>query len=295
MKIFPAVHYSMGGLWVDYERSADGGLVRRLAPQPADQHPRPVRHRRVRLPVSRRQPPGRQFAAVCIFSGLFVAPGIENLLKLAAGPRRPTSSSIGCSSRPAPPSRRSTTSCWRRAGGGENPYLIHQELGDVMTKAATVVRHNDQLRDAYRKSRRAGRAGRALLALRHGQLDQPERRLHQGPARHVPAGQGDPQGALARDECRGAHFKPEFAMPGIEADDPAEHRRQAESGATRSRKRTASGSRRRSPRSTHGRRSRPSSSSYEEVDTSLIPPRPRLYGLVGGEVIEEVWKARQKK
>ncbi|MEZ6069294.1 MAG: FAD-binding protein [Pirellulales bacterium] len=27
MKIFPAVHYSMGGLWADYERSADGGLV----------------------------------------------------------------------------------------------------------------------------------------------------------------------------------------------------------------------------------------------------------------------------
>ena len=26
MKIFPAVHYSMGGLWCDYERNADGGL-----------------------------------------------------------------------------------------------------------------------------------------------------------------------------------------------------------------------------------------------------------------------------
>ncbi|MBL8829102.1 MAG: hypothetical protein JNM18_19120, partial [Planctomycetaceae bacterium] len=32
---------------------------------------------------------------------------------------------------------------------------------------------------------------------------------------------------------------------------------------------------------------------YEAVDTSLITPRPRLYGLVGAEVIEEVWKARQ--
>ena len=33
--------------------------------------------------------------------------------------------------------------------------------------------------------------------------------------------------------------------------------------------------------------------SYEDVDTSLIPPRPRLYGLVGAELIEEVWKGRQ--
>ena len=35
--------------------------------------------------------------------------------------------------------------------------------------------------------------------------------------------------------------------------------------------------------------------SYEDVDTSLIPPRPRLYGLVGAEMIEEVWKERQAK
>src|SRR5256885_5971566 len=26
MKIYPAVHYSMGGLWVDYERTSDGFL-----------------------------------------------------------------------------------------------------------------------------------------------------------------------------------------------------------------------------------------------------------------------------
>ncbi len=32
--------------------------------------------------------------------------------------------------------------------------------------------------------------------------------------------------------------------------------------------------------------------SYEEVNTTSIPPRPRLYGLAGAEVIEEVWKER---
>ncbi|MBL8856351.1 MAG: hypothetical protein JNK57_20460, partial [Planctomycetaceae bacterium] len=31
---------------------------------------------------------------------------------------------------------------------------------------------------------------------------------------------------------------------------------------------------------------------YEDVDTSLIPPRPRLYGLVGAEEIEVVWNRR---
>jgi len=32
---------------------------------------------------------------------------------------------------------------------------------------------------------------------------------------------------------------------------------------------------------------------YEDVDTTLIPPRPRLYGLVGSDEIEKVWKERQ--
>jgi succinate dehydrogenase / fumarate reductase, flavoprotein subunit len=31
---------------------------------------------------------------------------------------------------------------------------------------------------------------------------------------------------------------------------------------------------------------------YEEVDTSLIEPRPRLYGVAGGEAIEQAWKER---
>ena len=64
MKIFPAVHYSMGGLWVDYERTADGFLDLGSPKNQMTNMPGPVRHRRVRLPVPRRQPPRRQLAAV---------------------------------------------------------------------------------------------------------------------------------------------------------------------------------------------------------------------------------------
>ena len=62
MKIFPAVHYTMGGLWVDYEANGRGRPEHRLAAEPADEHPGPVCHRRVRVPVPRRQPPRRQLA-----------------------------------------------------------------------------------------------------------------------------------------------------------------------------------------------------------------------------------------
>ncbi len=45
-----------------------------------------------------------------------------------------------------------TISCCKGdSGNDENPYLIHQELGDLMTRVATVVRRNDQLSDAIGK------------------------------------------------------------------------------------------------------------------------------------------------
>ena len=48
---------------------------RRLATQPAHQHPQPLRHRRVRLPVSRGQPAGRQLAVELHLQRLAGRPG----------------------------------------------------------------------------------------------------------------------------------------------------------------------------------------------------------------------------
>jgi succinate dehydrogenase / fumarate reductase flavoprotein subunit len=80
-------------------------------------------------------------------------------------------------------------------------------------------------------------------------------------------------------------------MPGIHATDPAEKRREAEVWCDR-----FEASTRRWLKSTVakcGPEGEPEIS-YQDVDTSLMPPRPRLYGLVGGEEIEEVWKQRQR-
>ena len=95
---------------------------------------------------------------------------------------------------------------------------------------------------------------------------------------------------LRRDECRGAHFKPDFMMPGIESPDPAEHRKLAEAWCDRFEANT-----RKWLKSTIAVLDSDGEPqlSYEDVDTSLIPPRPRLYGLVGAELIEQVWKERQ--
>jgi succinate dehydrogenase / fumarate reductase flavoprotein subunit len=97
------------------------------------------------------------------------------------------------------------------------------------------------------------------------------------------------KGALVRDECRGAHYKPEFALPDVDAADPAERRRQAEAWCDRFEENNRKWLK--TTVAACGADGEPQLS-YEDVDTSLVPPRPRLYGMVGGKVIEEVWKER---
>ena len=79
-------------------------------------------------------------------------------------------------------------------------------------------------------------------------------------------------------------------MPGIETTDPAERRRQAEAWCDRFEENSRKWLK--STIAENGEDGEPRLT-YEDVDTSLIPPRPRMYGLVGAEMIEEVWKQRQ--
>ncbi len=290
MKIFPAVHYSMGGLWVDYERTAAGGL--RIG-SPRNQHTNITGifavgecdyqyHGANRL--------GANSLLSCIFSGLIAAPGILSYLKDGdQGARdRPPSSLFEQAERRQ---KERLQEFLRRPQDGDNPYRIHQELGRVMTAAATVVRHNDELDQAYEKVLELeARAKRCALS-DSGSWTNQNLVFARALEDMFPVAKAILRGARMRDECRGAHYKPEFEMPAVTAQDPAEARRQAEAWCDRFEANT-----RRWLKSTIATCDPDGEPviHYEEVDTSLIPPRPRLYGLVGGQIIEQVWRERRR-
>jgi succinate dehydrogenase / fumarate reductase flavoprotein subunit len=291
MKIFPAVHYSMGGLWCDYERSADGGLMAGSIRN----HQTNVSglyaigecdyqyHGANRL--------GANSLLSCIFTGLFIGPGIKNLLAARNDAAADDKwASMFRSARDRKQAEHDTM--LTRPGGNENPYLIHQELGDLMTKAATVVRHNDQLSSAYDKvCELAERVEKCSLSDTGNWTNQNV--VYTKALRDMfPIAKAILKGALARDECRGAHYKPEFEMPGLTSDDPAERRHQADRWCDAFEEKNRKWLK--TTIATYNGHGDPVLS-YEEVDTSLILPRPRLYGLVGAEVIEEAWKTRSKK
>jgi succinate dehydrogenase flavoprotein subunit len=291
MKIFPAVHYAMGGLWVDYERSATGGLTVGSPRNQITNVPNLYAIGECDYQYHGANRLGANSLLSCIFSGLVVAPGLENLLKGARQAAAELPSSLFEQSRKQHQSRHDALlkrSASGGSGGGENPYLIHQELGDVMTKSATVVRRNDQLKEALGKvSDLYARAKKCSLS-DTGNWTNQNVVFTKALLDMFPLALTILKGALQRDECRGAHFKPDFAFGSLTATEPGERRRQAEAWCDRFEANNAKWLKSTVAQWTGDE----VEISYEDVDTSLIPPRPRLYGLVGADDIEKVWKQR---
>ncbi|MCE9544494.1 MAG: succinate dehydrogenase flavoprotein subunit [Planctomycetia bacterium] len=288
MKIFPAVHYSMGGLWVDYERTADGGLKLGSPRNQQTNIPNLYAIGECDYQYHGANRLGANSLLSCIFSGLIVAPGIVSLLKNQKGPAAAEEPAKLFET--AKQEHQATHDRMLKRRGGENPYLLHQELGLVMTKSATVVRYNDVLRAAIGTVEEITERAKKCSLSDTGTWTNQNIVFTKAMQDMLPLARTILDGALARDESRGAHYKPEFTMPGLPEGTPAEQRAAAEVWCDRFEENTAKWL-----KSTIAECS-PAGQiklSYEAVDTTLIPPKPRMYGLVGAEMIEQAWKERQ--
>jgi succinate dehydrogenase / fumarate reductase flavoprotein subunit len=288
MKIFPAVHYFMGGLWCDYQKSGDGGLVVGSPKNHVTNVPNLYAMGECDYQYHGANRLGANSLLSCIFSGLVTAPGIATLLQNNKGAASELPASFFDHARKPHTERHNTLLKRSSSGAGENPYLIHQELGEILTKAATVVRRNAQLEEAYEIVNGLEERSKRCSLADTGSWTNQNVVFTKALQDMFPVAKAILQGALLRDESRGAHFKPDFSAPPLASTEPAARRKEAEEWCDAFETNT-----KRYLRSTIATYT-PSAPeiTYEDVDTSLIPPRPRLYGLVGAEVIEQVWKER---
>jgi succinate dehydrogenase / fumarate reductase flavoprotein subunit len=138
----------------------------------------------------------------------------------------------------------------RRMNGTENPYKLHQEMGEWMNNNVTVIRYNDRLKATDEKLceliERYGNIGIEDNATWTNQVVPFTRHLWN----MLQLSRAITLGALQRNESRGAHYKPDYP----ERDDVNWLK-------TTIACYTAAGPQ----------------LSYQEVDTSLIKPRPRRY------------------
>lgn len=207
MKIFPAVHYSMGGLWVDYAPTADGFLDLGNPKNHMSNVPGLYAIGEAEYQYHGANRLGANSLLSCVYAGQVGGPAAVAYARGQAKPGADAPSSLFDAAEAKWTARFAELG---RREGPENPYRLHEELGRMMLENVTIVRDNSRLRETdARILELMDRWGRASV-LDNGQwANAPLAFLNQlwnmlNLARVVTLG------ALARDESRGAHYKPAF-------------------------------------------------------------------------------------
>ena len=232
MKIFPGMHYTMGGLWVDFNQMTNiPGIF--AAGECEYQY-----HGANRL--------GANSLVSCIFGGFRAGP---NALHYSHGLECPDGD---CGNASELARQAEINAGLMKNKGTENPFKLWRELGDTMTQHATVIRYNKGLKqadgkivellDRYKNINLSDRSQWANTSFAFA------RQLYN----MLELARVIVQGALLRDESRGAHYKPEFPERNDEK-------------FLKTTKASFTGS-------ADGPRFE-----YEAVDTQYIQPRPRRY------------------
>ncbi|EGQ22399.1 succinate dehydrogenase flavoprotein subunit [Mammaliicoccus sciuri] len=240
MKIFPAVHYSMGGLWVDdHQQTNIPGL---FAAGECDYS----QHGANRL--------GANSLLSAIYGGMVAGPNAIDYMKHLKRTADELPETI------YDEAVKEEQQKWEdllKMDGTENAYVIHRELGELMTDNVTVVRFNDKLKETDEK------IVELLKRYENISMTDTQQWSNQGAmftrqlknmlylARVITLG------ALNRDESRGAHYKPEF--PNRDDENFLKTTMAKFDGVS-------------APIIT-----------YEDVDVSLIPPRKRDYSAKKGD------------
>jgi succinate dehydrogenase / fumarate reductase flavoprotein subunit len=190
MKIFPGMHYTMGGLWVDFDQMTNvSGIF--AAGECEYQY-----HGANRL--------GANSLVSCIHGGFISGPNAIKYAKALAAQE-------GDGGAAAELKRQAEINAGlMKSEGTENPFRLWRELGATMTEHATVTRYNAGLKladnkvlellDRYKKINLSDKSQWANTSFAFTRQLKNMLEL----ARTITLG------AMLRDESRGAHYKPDF-------------------------------------------------------------------------------------
>ncbi len=190
MKIFPGMHYTMGGLWVDFKQATNiPGIY--AAGECDYQY-----HGANRL--------GANSLVSCIWGGFVAGPEAVKYARNASAAR--SDGHFEAEQR----RQEDINARLMKAEGSENPFLLWREMGDVMTQNCTVLRYNKNLKDTdaklvellerYQNVNLSDRLEWANTTIAF------TRQLYN----MLQLARVIAQGAALRDESRGAHYKPDF-------------------------------------------------------------------------------------
>lgn len=238
MRIAPSVHYSMGGLWVDAEQHTNiPGL---FAAGECDYS----QHGANRL--------GANSLLSAVYGGLAAGPSAALWIK---GLPVLSENSIETLCEQVAREEQAAYDTLLAMDGPVNPYELYQRMATLMTENVTVVRYNDALAHTLDELDEIAREYEQIGIHDNSTWNNTTTVFVRELGVMIELAKVITAGALARDESRGSHYKPEFP----ERDDEAWLKTTlAEYDAQTKRPRLA----------------------YEPVDAALIEPRKRDYSKV---------------
>ena len=287
MEIFPAVHYSMGGIWTDYTGTSEG-LIDHQSPQnqmtsitglyaagEADYQ----YHGGNRL--------GANSLLSCIYTGLMMSPGVINYVNNVPEAAEDVSENIYSSS----------VQKWQESfaniksmNGDENPYALHREMAEEMISNVLIVRENTKLKSTLKKIDEFESRWKNVKCVDTTDWSNPVPSFINQLWNMIQLSKIITKGALLRDEFRGSHYKPEFDLnqpSDFRPETYLEFEKQKEAGNIQEdafasehlayMKRFSENNVKWLKTTIATYKNGGPDISYEAVDTSLIAPRPRKY------------------
>jgi len=190
MKIFPGMHYTMGGLWVDFKQMTNiPGVF--AAGECEYQY-----HGANRL--------GANSLVSCIYGGFVSGPNATAYAKNLAAAE-------GDGGHAAELTRqREINNALLNNKGTENPFKLWRELGSTMTEHATVIRYNKGLKQADEKIVELLDRYKNVNLSDKSQWANTSFAFARQLKNMLELSRAIVQGAFLRDESRGAHYKPDF-------------------------------------------------------------------------------------
>ncbi len=204
MRIYPAVHYTMGGLWVDYELNGDGAwdvdsarnqmtnIKGLYAAGECDYQ----YHGANRL--------GANALLSCLVGGEIAAQGILSYMKSMNAGAEDLSSSLLDDARNE---KQAEYEGLRSSNGTENPYRLHQELADIMWNNCGIWRTQRDLLSARDQLGSLGLRARQCGLIDDSTWNNQVVPFTRSVIQMIEQAKAIVGGAIVRDESRGAHFK----------------------------------------------------------------------------------------
>ena len=210
MKIFPAVHYTMGGLRVHFapKKTTPGGLefgnplnmstdIKGLYAMGEASF---AYHGANRL--------GANSLLSCLFDGLFGGTCIKNFIN--ADDHRDADDVPQATYDRVVAQEKAKVDALIHSTGTENPYQLWNDMGKAMTENVTVVRYNDRLEKTLAMCEEWKRRYKNVKLSDTGMWTNQNLSFTRALGDMIKYAEALIRGALMRNESRGAHYKPDF-------------------------------------------------------------------------------------